>query len=519
MTRKLVPFLLFLFALPALASVDYVMSVNSNAFVSPLDPGAHTFLLAAVGQVCCQANDPTEATVTITLPPGSTNISAPGQFGGWACSVDGTTVTCTTFLGANPPYPGIVVDFNVSSSPDGLGFRGSATLTTKVTDDHPDNNVASFFVSVYRILQVTTADDFGAGSLRDTLDRANAQCDTIACKMTFAGPMTIEPKSPLPAITTGLLIDGGVARDASLDIARPVEISGARAGFANGLEIRSYRGVTLRGLTINGFGANGVVLAEPKSPPSSGQGQITIDGCFIGTNSTATEARPNGMRGIAVETPFTNAAVLNSTVSGNRYSGIAVWAAQSARISGRIGVGHDNRPLGNGASGVFIDGGDALISGSIAYNHDFGVAVGPHAGHVDADGGSVFANGVLDYDWGLDGPTRTDPSGRMPPAPVLTDATYDPARDVTVVHGVLPAEGKKALGLYAVRIFEQQRTAAVTGLTPTTFLSNASVDLPFTANVSGDLRGRTVAGQSLYYQFADGFPLDSSELGAGVVVH
>ncbi len=468
--------------------------------------------------VCCRADDPTDATVTIPLPPGSTNISAPGEFGGWACNIAGTTVTCTTHLAATPPFPGIIVDFNVPSSPDGLSFLGKATLTTTVTDDHPESNVADVLVNVYRMLVVTTADDFGAGSLRDNMTQVNTLCDTSACKMTFAGPMTIEPKSPLPAITTGLLIDGGVAPNASPDLARPVEISGARAGFANGLEIRSYRGVTLRGLTINGFVANGVVLAEPKAPPPTGQQQITIDGCFIGTNTTATEARPNGMRGVAVETPFTNAAVSSSTISGNRYSGIAVWAAQSVRIGGRIGVGRDNRPLGNGASGVFIDGGDALISGTIAYNHDFGVAVGPHAGHVDADGGSVFANGVLDYDWGLDGPTPTDPSGRMPPAPVLIDATYDPARDVTVVRGVLPAEGRKG-GVYAVRIFEQQRTAAVTGFTQTTFVSQAPGDLPFAANMSGDLRGRTVAGQSLYYLFADGIPLDSSELGATVVVH
>ena len=42
---------------------------------------------------------------------------------------------------------------------------------------------------------------------------------------------------------------------------------------------------------------------------------------------------------------------------------------------------------------------------------------------------------------------------------------------------------------------------------------------PFTANMPCDLRGRTVAGQSLYYVFADGIPLDTSEPGPAVVVH
>src|SRR4051794_28979998 len=303
MTRKLLPFLLVLFVLPSVASADFFLSVNS--LVSPVDPGVRARVSAFVVPGCCLTNNATDATVTIPLPAGSTNITAPGEFGGWACSVAGTTVTCTTHLAAMPPYPGIIVDFDVPSSLDGVVFRGQATLATTVPDERPENNVADVVVTVYRILKVTTADDFGAGSLRDTLTQANTLCGTSACKMTFAGPMTIEPKSPLPAITAGMVIDGGVAAGTSLDTERPVEISGTKAGFANGLEIRTSREVTLRGITINGFGANGLVLAEPKS--TNGQGQIKVEGCFIGTNTTATEARPNGMRGIAVETPFTNA--------------------------------------------------------------------------------------------------------------------------------------------------------------------------------------------------------------------
>jgi len=520
MTRKLVPLLFVLFALPAAASVDYFLSINTNTLVNPVDPGSRARISAFVVPVCCHTNDPTDATVTIPLPPGSTNISAPGEFGGWACSVAGTTVTCNTHLAATPPFPGIIVDFNVPSSLDGVTFHGTATLTTTVADDRPSDNVATFFVSVYRILTVTTADDFGAGSLRDTIAQANTLCETSACKMIFAGPMTIEPKSPLPAITTGMVIDGGVATGTSLDVERPVEITGTKAGFANGLEIRTSRAVTLRGLTINGFAANGVVLAEPKALPPSGQEQIAVEGCFIGTNTTATEARPNGMRGIAVETPFTNASINNCTVSGNRYSGIAVWAAQAVNIGGRIGVGRNNTPLGNGASGVFIDGGGyALVGGSIAYNHDFGVAVGPHAVHADVHADSVFANGVLDLDWGLNGPTRTDPEGRMPPVPVLIDATYDPARNVTVVRGVLPAEGRKTSGFNAVRIFEEVGGRRVARFPQANFFNLGPGDVPFTLNVSGDLRGGPISAQTDYYEFADGIPVDSSEISDTIVAH
>ena len=513
-------FVALLLALPAAASVDYFLAASPSSLL--VDPGAAMRESVFVVPVCCRTNDPTDAVVTIPLPAGSTNITAPGQFGGWNCDVAGTTVTCRTFLAATPPYPGIIVNFNVPSSTDGLSYIGKATLTTTVPDDNLSNNTANIYVGVSHLFTVTNADDFGAGSLRDTIARVNEACDhTISCKVAFAGPMKIEPRSPLPAISAcALTIDGGVAPDASQDLERPVEIAGTKAGLANGLEVRSLCGVTLRGLTINGFGANGLVLAAPKQPYPLSQETLTVEGCFIGTDTRALEARPNGMRGISIESPFTVASVRNSTISGNHYSGIAVWSSDRVSIgSCRIGLGRDLRPLGNGASGVFVNSGSVGIDGQIAYNHDFGVAVGRDASHVSALPEGLFANGVLDYDWGLDGPTRTDPAGRMPPAPALIDAAYDPVRKTTVVHGVLPAEGRR-VGSYqfSVRLFEVTSHGYV-ALQPQTNLYPPPGDLPFTMSVGGDLRGRTIVGQTFFYEFFDGSPLDSSELSAPLAVH
>ena len=66
-------------------------------------------------------------------------------------------------------------------------FKGVPTLSGKVSFSKTLHTV---FGRAYRIMQVTTADDFGAGSLRGTMDRINAECTAIACKVTFAGPMT-----------------------------------------------------------------------------------------------------------------------------------------------------------------------------------------------------------------------------------------------------------------------------------------------------------------------------------------
>src|SRR6266852_8574400 len=89
-------FVALLLALPASASVDYFLSAAPSPQL--VDPGAAMRESVFVVPVCCRTNDPTDAVVTIPLPAGSTNITAPGQFGGWNCDVSGTTVTCRTFL-------------------------------------------------------------------------------------------------------------------------------------------------------------------------------------------------------------------------------------------------------------------------------------------------------------------------------------------------------------------------------------------------------------------------------------
>jgi hypothetical protein len=514
-------FVVLLITLPATASVDYYLSITASAFV--VDPGAPMRETVSVNSPCCRTNDPTDAVVTIPLPAGSTNITAPGQFGGaWNCDVAGTTVTCRTHLAATSSSPSsappIFVDFNVPSSTDGLRYVGKATVTTTVPDDTPSNNNADVLVNVNHVFTVTNADDFGAGSLRDTMARANESCDgNISCKMVFAGPMRIGPRSSLPAISAcGLTIDGGVATGASLDLERPVEIDGSKAGFVNGLDVRSVCGVTLYGLTINGFGANGVVLAEP-TPHRSGQ-YLTVEGCFIGTDTKALEARPNGLRGISIESPDAVVLVTNSTISGNQRSGIAIWFASGVNIySCRIGLGRGLRPLGNGASGVFVNGGSAFVGGQIAYNHDFGVAVGRDAYHVNTAPDGLFANGVLDLDWGLDGPTYVDPAGRMPPAPALIDASFDPVQNRTIVHAVLPDGGRRGGALYVVRLFEVTAHGYV-ALDSQNLFPPAG-DLPFTMSVTGDLRGRPIVGQTGFYEFPDGPMIDTSELSAALVVH
>ncbi len=525
MTPKilLAVFVLFLFAaFPAAATVSIFLAAQGSQN-PPVRSGSRVaWNLFADRSVDDTNTEAVDVVITMTVPSVIANFTASGDQ--WSCSTSSTTTVCGTSLAAPTAFSKpLQVAFDAPTTTDGGRFVIPATLATSLPNTHPSIS-AELVVNVYRSFAVTTADDFGAGSFREVIARANERCDfTVACLVTFAGPMTIEPQSPLPAVTAcNLTIDGGIAPDASQDIRRPVEISGAKAGFANGLEILSSCGVTVLGLTVNNFAENGILLAETHANDYRVQRTLTVESCFIGTDTNASEARPNGLRGISVESPFAIAAISNSTISGNQRSGVAVWSALLTGIgSCRMGVGRDGRALGNGASGVLINGGNATIGGTIAYNRDFGVAVGPDALHVNAGIDGIFANGLFDYDWGLNGPTRTDPSGRMPPAPVLIDAVYDPVHKMTTVRGVLPAEGRHTgFHQYSIRIFKSSGGGYIAQDPQTNLSATVTGDISFTMNVPGDLRNQVLVGQTIFTEdIEEGEGTDSSEISAPIVAH
>jgi len=523
-TISLVLAILVLAALPASATVSIFLS--SQGSQQPVLPGTRVaWTLFAARSVQDTNTEAVDVVITMTVPTVLSNFTASGEQ--WNCSTstsstNGTTVCSTSMTAATAFTKPMRVEFDAPATTDGGRFVVPATLATSLPNAHPSIS-AALIVNTFRTFAVTTADDFGAGSLRDAIARANERCDfSVACLITFAGPMTIEPQSPLPAMTAcNITIDGGVAFNTSQDVRRPVEISGTKAGFANGLEIRSGCGVTLRGLTVNNFAQNGILLAGTKASNFPVQWALSVEGCFIGTDTNASEARPNGLRGIAVESPFDSASIRNSTLSGNQRSGVAVWSASRTEIeSCRIGVGREGRALGNGASGILINGGNASIHSAVAYNRDFGIAVGPDAQHVSAGVDGLFANGVQDYDWGLNGPTRTDPASRMPPVPQLIDATYDPAKNRTIVRGILPAEGRHiGFHQYSVRIFESSGGRYLAQFPQINFSATVTGDIPFTMNLTGDLRNRTLVGQTIYSQEIQEGDTDSSEISESIVAH
>jgi hypothetical protein len=180
---------------------------------------------------------------------------------------------------------------------------------------------------------VTSTADGGPGSLRQAILDANANpgLDSIDFNIPAPGVQTIAPLSPLPVVTDSVIIDGYTQPGSSPntlpsgdDAVLLIEIDGSSAGVrTDGLYITGGKSI-VRGLVINRFDGNGIVLDE--------NGANWVEGNFIGTDPRGAISLENGDCGVIVYSS-----------SNNRIGG----ATPSAR----------NLLSGNGLSGVFLTGG------------------------------------------------------------------------------------------------------------------------------------------------------------------
>src|SRR6266540_575054 len=124
------------------------------------------------------------------------------------------------------------------------------------------------------VFPVTTVADNVPGSLRQAIldSNANPGADTITFNIGGGGVQTIHPTSALPDITDPVTIDG--TTQPGFAGSPLIELNGGSAGSAAGLRITAGSS-TVRGLVINGFALDGIVL--------SGSGGNLIAGNYIGT--------------------------------------------------------------------------------------------------------------------------------------------------------------------------------------------------------------------------------------------
>ena len=136
------------------------------------------------------------------------------------------------------------------------GQLAGVTFTVDSTGDGADDDI-------------TDGDcDNGSGvcTLRAAIEQANADLGGIInFDISGSGPHTIQPATALPTIAKPVFIDGFSQSGASAGTIR-IELDGTSAGTStDGLKIAAA-GSHLRGLAINRFGGNGVVLETAGEP-------------------------------------------------------------------------------------------------------------------------------------------------------------------------------------------------------------------------------------------------------------
>ena len=155
----------------------------------------------------------------------------------------------------------------------------------------------------------------------------------------------------------------------------------------DGIELRDALGVRIGGRQGLGNLISGNTLMGIRATRSGG---IDITGNFIGTNSTGTQAVPNGTNGVNLTDCF-SAQIHNNLVSGNRLDGIFITRndvdllIEGIQVTANL-VGADisgTQPLGNGQNGIQcfqIDGGVDIGSteigtGNVVVDNNRGISL------------------------------------------------------------------------------------------------------------------------------------------------
>ena len=226
---------------------------------------------------------------------------------------------------------------------------------------------------------VVSTGDGGPGTLRQAILDSNAaagQVNTIDFALTGQGVQTIEPVSPLPAITAAVLIDGwsqpGYAGTPL------IELNGSQTGTADGLVITAPN-VTVRGMDIANFASGAGIHITGAAATND-----WIYGDFLGTDPTGTSAEPDyegvkidgGAKGNLVGTSGDGVddAAERNIISGDVFAGVWISGQRTSNnavagnfigtdVTGTISVPNDTEWVSSDnaefslGGGVYIDGG------------------------------------------------------------------------------------------------------------------------------------------------------------------
>jgi CSLREA domain-containing protein len=301
-----------------------------------------------------------------------------------------------------------------------MSASGLSTFVVNNTGDNSDSNPGDGVCS----------DGLGGCSLRAAIQEANATAgaDTIEFAIDVSGVATIAPSAPLPSVTDTLLINGYAQPGASPNSLPAgnnavllIELSGANLGPASGLTITAGDSA-VQGLIINRFAGDGIVL--------SGAGNNSVQGNFIGTDSTGGVDLGNGASGIRIQGASAGNNIGGSSpdarnvISGNNGDGVLITGAGSdgnfvannyvgTNAAGTAPLGNSGNGIavtssienlvdgniisGNGQNGISISGGgtdNQVVNNSIGTNPSATALLGNGANGVSVSGSSGNSIGL-----------------------------------------------------------------------------------------------------------------------------
>lgn len=425
------------------------------------------------------------------------------EFETWSCVENGSEAICS-FPNFTPSvYRSYSIEIH-SDDPDGGFHPMEITLRSDAVDPELANNRVVTDAWWRRPYRVTSSADDGPGTLRQVILDVNEHCTPdVGCEVLvdLPAPVTIEPLTPLPAITgCGVVLEGSVG-PVSRDADRPVTISGRHLATGNGLELRPacdsripWQNFDVKGFAIGDFPGSGIYVAP------AGLGFINLSHLSVGTDAVGSFAHPNALRGVTVESPKARVNVSFAILSGNSRSGLFVADAFEVGVyQALIGLSRNGDPLPNGASGIYAARGILTVRESTIANHpDFGVALQPGTqGKIVA---MMYSNGNGAIDWGLNGPSAN--GAGLPEKPELFDAWYDAATDRTIVRGTFRHEfPAQFVALFANRSRNRTGRAEMEGGAAVAEEEWDGND--FVMHVRGDLRGQILTGVGYHARWSD----------------
>src|SRR2546423_6765540 len=222
--------------------------------------------------------------------------------------------------------------------------------------------------------------------------------DVINFNIAGSGVKTISVTgTQLPTIVRPLTINGYSESGAAVNTLANsdnatilIELDGTGAGSgANGLTLAAGSGgSTIRGLAINRFAGNGIVIQTNGN---------TIAGNFIGVDPSGTTRMPNGTfpnsgHGILIQNALNN--IIGSTspadrniLSGNAIAGIQIVGTLTAPATGNIIKGNFIGVAANGVNGVGNRTEPAPAPGTVEGNNLYGIEV--NGGNNNTVGGTA----------------------------------------------------------------------------------------------------------------------------------